>query len=353
MQSYAQKETKSSKTSPPIAKYLNRIICGDALKTLKTFPDESVDCVVTSPPYWKLRDYEVKGQIGQESSIEEYLENLINVFVEVRRVLNPSGTVWIVLSDTYKSKNDGSPQSKVKANLHNPRSQKANLLELKTTLNIPPKSLCLIPERFAVLMIEAGWILRNQIIWHKPNQMPQSIKDRFTVDYEKLYFFTKNSRYYFNQQFEPLRDSKRMQRRFLNPESNHKRHESYWTLHDLKAAEIRRQRILEKGRNKRCVWTIGTAKFAGSHYATYPEKLIETPLLAGCPQGGTVLDPFMGSGTTAVVAQKLRRNFIGIELNCAYVKIARRRLGFSTPPHLRSETVSSMRTEPKSRLITR
>ena len=326
MPSHAQQKINSSKTPPAIKNYLNRIICGDSLKVLKTLPTESVDCVVTSPPYWRLRDYEVKGQIGQEASIEGYLERLMNVFNEIRRVLKPTGTVWIVLNDTYKSKNDGRSQNKPKGNIYNPSFQKAKSSKVKTALNIPAKSLCLIPERFAGLMIEKGWILRNQIIWHKPNQMPQSIKDRFTVDYEKLFFFTKTSRYYFSQQFEPLRDRKRLQRRFLNPETDHKQHESYWTTHDLKAAEIRRKRILEKGRNKRCVWTIGTAKFSGEHYATYPEKLIETPILAGCPKGGIVLDPFMGSGTTAVVAKKLGRDYIGIELNKNYVKISEQRL---------------------------
>ena len=326
MQPRARQKTNTSKISHSITKYLNRIICGDSLKVLKTLPDEGVDCVVTSPPYWKLRDYEVKGQIGQESSIEEYLERLMAVFNEVRRVLKPSGTVWIVLNDTYANKNKSHSHSELKSDLNNQHSRKANLSRLKNSLHIPSKSLCLIPERFAARMIEAAWILRNQIIWHKPNQMPQSSKDRFTVDYEKLFFFTKNSRYDFKQQFEPLRDSKRLQRRFLNPDNSHKQHESYWTTHDLKAAEIRRQKILEKGRNKRCVWTIGTVRFAGNHFANYPPRLIETPIKAGCPKGGIVLDPFMGSGTTAVVARKLGRNFIGIELNPDYVKLARKRL---------------------------
>lgn len=326
MLSRAQQKTNPPQTSLTITKHLNRIICGDSLKTLKNLPDESVDCVVTSPPYWRLRDYEIKGQIGQESGIENYLKKLMNVFNEVRRVLKPTGTAWIVLNDTYANKNKGRGQSRSKDFPSNRRSQKVNVSKAKTSLSVPAKSLCLIPERFAALMVEAGWILRNQIIWHKPNQMPQSIKDRFTVDYEKLFFFTKNSRYYFKQQFEPLRDSKRMQRRFLNPDNIHKLHESYWTTHDLKAAEIRRKRILEKGRNKRCVWTIGTAKFSGEHFATYPEKLIETPILAGCPKGGIVLDPFIGSGTTAVVARKLGRKFIGIELNPAYVILTKKRL---------------------------
>lgn len=314
-QSNAQLNTKSPKFSPAIAKYLNRIIGGDSLKILQTMPAESVDCVVTSPPYWRLRDYQVKGQIGQESSIEDYLERLVNIFIEIYRILKPAGTIWVVLGDTYANKNkDKSP------------SQKANLSKPKTALHIRAKSLCLIPERFAASMIESGWILRNQIIWHKPNQMPQSAKDRFTVDFEKLFFFVKESRYHFDRQFEPLRDPSRLQRRFLNPDNLHKRHESYWTTHDLKAAEIRRRKVISKGRNKRCVWTIGTTRFAGNHFAVYPPSLIETPIKAGCPKGGIVLDPFIGSGTTAVVARNLGRNYIGIELNKKYVKLSERRL---------------------------
>ena len=326
MQSHAQPNNKSPKTSPAVTKYLNRIICGDSLNVLKTMPDESVDCVVTSPPYWRLRDYEVEGQIGQESSVEGYLESLMNVFNEVCRVLKSSGTVWVVLGDTYADKNKDKSPNKRKDNSYKLPYQKANISKPKAALDIPAKSLCLIPERFAVKMIESGWILRNQIIWHKPNQMPQSVKDRFTVDFEKLFFFVKERRYHFDRQFEPLRDLTRMRRRFLNPETSHKRHESYWTTHDIEAAEIRRRRILKKGRNKRCVWTIGTTRYAGNHFAVYPPQLIETPIRAGCPMGGIVLDPFMGSGTTAVVARKLGRNFIGIELNKKYVKISHKRL---------------------------
>jgi DNA modification methylase len=332
MKTFTKQKTNAPKTPTTIGKYINRIICGDALKTLQKLPDDSVDCVVTSPPYWRLRDYEVKGQIGQESNIEDYLEKLINVFNEVRRVLKTSGTIWIILNDTYADKNKGRGQNKSKGNPGKSCAQKSNVLTLPTAWQIPAKSLCLIPERFAASMIESGWILRNQIIWHKPNQMPQSVTDRFTVDYEKLFFFVKNSRYYFDRQYEPLRNPERMQRRFLNPATLHKRCDSYWTLHDLEAAEIRRRRILEKGRNKRCVWTIATTKFSGDHFAAYPPRLIETPIRAGCPKNGIVLDPFIGSGTTAVVAKRLGRNFIGIELNNDYIRIAKKRVKQSGIP---------------------
>jgi DNA modification methylase len=325
MKTFTNEQTNSPKSSPKIAQYINRIVCGDALGVLKGLPDDSVDCVVTSPPYWALRDYGVKGQIGLEPSVEEYLEKLMNVFAEIRRVLKPEGTAWINFGDTYANKTKGGQQNKIKGNLFDSLSKRAKIPPLKSDGSIPAKSLSLIPERFAVKMIEQGWILRNQIIWHKPNVMPQSVKDRFTVDFEKLFFFVKNRRYYFEQQFEPLHDPKRLQRRLLNPNNAHKRHESYWTSKNPVAAEIRRHQMFEKGRNKRCVWRIGTTKFSGDHFATYPPRLIETPILAGCPKDGIVLDPFMGSGTTAVVAKRLGRNFIGIELNPNYAKTARKR----------------------------
>lgn len=328
MQSYTQPNNKSPKSPPAIRKYLNRIICGDSLKILKTMPDESVDCVVTSPPYWMLRDYRATGQIGLESSIEEYLERLLAVFAEIRRVLKPTGTVWINFGDTYANSNKGGQQNTPRGDLFDSLSKRASLPKLKPSLNVPAKSLCLIPERFAVKMIEAGWILRNQIIWHKPNAMPQSVKDRFTVDFEKIFFFVKQRSYYFERQFEPLKNPEEMKRRLSNPFAKRQ----YWQMTrkksagDLKAVKRAQNAILKRGRNKRCVWSIGTGAANGRHFAVYPPQLVETPILAGCPKGGIVLDPFMGSGTTAVVARNCGRNFIGIELNPAYVKLARKRV---------------------------
>lgn len=277
----------------------NKIICGDSLKILKTFPDNSIDCVVTSPPYGALRDYGIQEQIGFGMSTEEYLERLVNVFTEIHRVLKSSGTLWVNLGDAYANKTKGKPRNKPPTGV----SDSPNVQAAK--LNVPPKSLCLIPSRFALLMIRKGWILRNEIIWHKPNQMPQSVQDRFTVDFEKLFFFVKERKYYFNRQFEPLRDPERLKRRQLDSEKNHKCSDSYWFSTRPEISRKRKLRMLKQGRNKRCVWTIGTASFAGNHFAVYPERLIETPMLAGCPENGIVLDPFLGSGTTAVVAKKL------------------------------------------------
>lgn len=313
-------------SSKPIEFFTDKIIGGDAEKVLKKLPDESVDCVVTSPPYWALRDYGVAGQIGLEPSIEAYLERLVAVFTEIRRVLKPTGTLWVNFGDTYSNKTKGGYRNKPQNNMYDRLSRRATFPKLKIELDIPAKSLCLIPARFALRMIEQNWILRNEIIWHKPNVMPQSAKDRFTVNFEKVFFFVKERKYYFRQQFEPLKNRERLKRRLLNPEKSHKQTESYWFSANPKLSEKRRLKMLEKGRKKRCVWTIGTTSFGGQHFAVYPERLVETPILAGCPEGGIVLDPFSGSGTTAVVAKKLNRRFIGIELNPAYVKLAQKRL---------------------------
>ena len=151
----------------PIEKFTNKIICGDALKVLKTIPDESIDCIVTSPPYWALRDYGVAGQIGLELTIEEYLEKLLAVFAEVKRVLKPSGTCWINFGDTYANKTKGGHRNKPQGNMYDSLTKRATFPKLKTELNIPAKSLCLIPSRFALKMIEQGWILRNSIVWNK------------------------------------------------------------------------------------------------------------------------------------------------------------------------------------------
>lgn len=319
---------KSQETSQkPLEYFINKIICGDALKTLRTIPGESIDCIVTSPPYWALRDYGVNGQIGLESSIEEYLEKLIAVFDEVKRILKPSGTCWINFGDTYANKTKGGQQNKVQNNIFDSFTQRSVIPKLSVKLDIPAKSLCMIPSRFAIRMTERGWILRNEIIWHKLNAMPQSVKDRFTVDFEKVFFFVKDRKYYFKRQFEPLKNPNELKRRYSNPYENHRYRKLLGGVNkSLDKIKQSQKEILKRGRNKRCVWMIGNGISKLNHFAVFPEKLIETPILAGCPEGGIVLDPFMGSGTTAIVAQKLGRNFIGIEINPAYAKLSRNRI---------------------------
>lgn len=302
---------------------LNKIICGDALSVLKRLPSDSIDCVVTSPPYFHLRDFGAKGQIGLENTLEEYLARLLAVFDEIKRVLKPAGTCWVNLGDTY---GNGRTLTQVK--------QKRKDLALTDRINkfvshslvgsFQHKTKCLlqVPSRFALAMTERGWTLRNEIIWHKPNAMPSSVKDRFTVDFEKLFFFVKERQYYFNQQFEPLESIPKVSSYLHSPKSKRAARDKFVYSMNPHSARRSFRQTLEKGRNKRCVWRIPTAQFTGNHFAVFPEKLVETPILAGCPKDGIVLDPFAGSGTTAVVAKRLGRRFIGIEINAKYVQIA-------------------------------
>ena len=265
---------------------INKIYQGNSLEVLKAFPNECIDMVITSPPYYGLRDYGVDGQLGKESTFQEYITKLCDIFDEVKRVLKNDGTCWVVIGDSYGGTAD-------KGNYVDPKNPLGrNAQSESLTKNVTPKCLLQIPSRFAIEMTNRGWILRNELIWHKPNVMPSSVKDRFSVDYEKLLFFSKSKKYYFEQQKEPMKTTD------INPLM----------------------------RNMRCVWNINTQPFKGHHFATFPEKLVETPIKAGTKKGGIVLDIFMGSGTTGVVAKKLGRNYIGIELNEKYVEMAERRI---------------------------
>lgn len=263
----------------------NKILLGDCLKNLKKFPDNSIDCVVTSPPYWALRDYDVAGQLGLEKKYMEYVSKLCDIFDEIKRVLKNKGTCWVNIGDTY----------------------------LKT-------SLCQIPSHFAIEMCNRGWILRNEIIWHKPNAMPSSVKDRFTVDFEKVFFFTKSKKYYFEQQLQESSNKADVEyRRAL-------RREKSYTMKKPYAHNFPKSFREDGKRNMRAVWSIATKPFVEAHFATYPEALIEPMIQGGCPIDGIVLDPFFGSGTTGVVAIKNNRKYVGIELNPEYIKIAKKRL---------------------------
>lgn len=343
----------------------NTILQGDSLEVLKTLPDESIDMVITSPPYWALRDYGTndivwdadkncnhswvknikkpsggkgsknanvgankndsanmrdhdvisnfcsnctawKGSFGLEPTFDLYIKHLCDIFDEVKRVLKKEGTCWVNIGDTYAGSGRG-PEGGI-------------------SKETQAKSLIQIPSRFAIEMTNRGWILRNEIIWHKPNAMPSSVKDRFTVDFEKIFFFTKNKKYFFEQQKEPHAESSLKARGSkLNQTTNKGASKS--AVNVQLGDEARGKRFIpEGGRNKRTVWKIPTKSFKEAHFAVYPPKLIETPIKAGCPEGGIVLDIFMGSGTTGVVARQLGRNYLGIELNEEYIKIAEQRL---------------------------
>lgn len=299
---------------------LDSVLQGNALHVLRVMPANSVDCCVTSPPYWGLRDYGVPGQLGLEPDFRDYIKHLVDIFDEVKRVLKPGGTCWVNLGDTYFSVNRTTGRND--EGRHTPGGRGGSFnggtrQDLKLVGGLTNKSLTQVPARFAIEMTDRGWILRNEIIWHKPNAMPQSVKDRFSVDYEKLFFFTKSKRYYFNQQFEPHTTA-------VVAGGNHAQRSSM--PGDSRSGKGGTMGFGINGRNKRSVWSISTKPYTEAHFAVYPEKLIETPILAGCPVGGVVLDPFFGSGTTGVVAQRLNRAYIGIELNAAYVEIAQKRL---------------------------
>lgn len=297
---------------------VNEIIQGDCLAVLKEMPDNSVDCCITSPPYWGLRDYGVDGQVGNETDFKEFVSKLIELYSEIQRVLKPTGTCFVNLGDTYNGTKHGNTETNKNPKLVTDSFKKE---KVKT---IQDKSLLMIPERFAIGMIDAGWILRNQIIWHKPNQMPQSATDRFTVDFEKIFFFVKKAKgYYFEQQLEAY--TKPLDR-WGGDILTANRSSAWDDGTNQNSYRNRNMRPNPAGRNKRTVWSVNTKPYHDAHFAVYPEELVATMIKAGCPENGIVLDPFMGSGTTAVVARKLNRNFVGIELNSEYIKLANKRL---------------------------
>ena len=362
---------------------MNKILQGDCLEILQTLESESVDCVITSPPYWQLRDYNIDGQLGLEPTFVEYISKLVTVFDEVKRILKKEGTCWINMGDAYNNNpsNMGIPNT----------GQPKRLSETKRQSRIQPKigikSLLMIPSRFAIAMIDSGWILRNDIIWHKPNCMPESVKDRFTTDYEHLFFFVKQKKYYFKQMFEDMICVKERGGGI-----------KYVNIGHTGLSEWQKD---SNGRNKRTVWTIPTQPSSEEHYASYPDKLVQIPIEAGCPDQickkcgnarermyegtsksafnirvrdvkenrikhtdriasqyeidnyqegathvgegridkgltdcgcnagwnkGTVLDPFCGTATTCYVAKEMGRNYIGIDLKKEYCDISEKRL---------------------------
>lgn len=314
-----------------------KIYNGESLEVLKGFPDKSVDMVMTSPPYFALRDYNVVGQLGLENTHQEYIEKLCDIFDEIKRVLKDEGTCWVNIADTYNGTKSGCTDTN-----KNGKVPADSMIRKKRNDTMKEKSLMQIPSRFAIEMTARGWILRNRIVWHKPNVMPSSARDRFTVDYEDLFFFTKNKKYYFEQQFDPYapssdvryRQALRAGRSYNSkepykknaPYSGYKRGQGSVKSRGNDADGLVVGGTNPKGRNKRCVWSIPTKPNRDAHFATYPEKLCEIPILSGCPIGGVVLDPFVGSGTTAVVAIQLGRKYVGIDLNPEYVTIAENRI---------------------------
>ena len=305
-----------------------KILKGDALEKLKELESESIDCIVTSPPYWQLRDYEVEGQLGLEKTLDEYMEKLLKIFDEAYRVLKETGTCFINIGDSYSS-NASIPVNGRRGFLEGEENK-----TYSRKSNIRKKSKLLIPQRIAIMMIERGWILRNEIIWKKPNIMPESVEDRFTNDFEHIYFFTKSEKYYFKKQYEPY--SEKTLSAFKNGviPASHK----YLEQEELKNRPKSRMRdvkkdwlavMSDKGRNMRAVWEIATIGIKEGHFATFPEKLVRRCLMSGCPEGGIVLDMFLGSGTTLKVARDMCLESIGIEIKEEYINLAVKRIGTS------------------------
>ena len=310
---------------------LDHIYTGDCLEVLKTLPDESVHCCITSPPYYALRDYGVDGQIGREATPKEYISRLTEVFAEVRRVLRSDGTLWLNISDTYAGK--GNQGGYVDAKNPKGRNGQAVALNYKVE-GCKPKDMIGIPWMLAFSLRDSGWYLRNDIIWMKENPMPESVKDRCARCYEHIFLFSKSRKYFFDYRAisEPIAPGTASRLKRGVKGSNKYRvpipgQAKQQTINLYREHGEITDDMINPLRNKRDVWIINTVPFKGGHYAAYPPKLVETCLLAGCPKDGVVLDPFMGSGTTGMVAKQLDRHYVGIELNPEYKELAEARIG--------------------------
>lgn len=302
------------------------ILVGDVRTRLAEIPDGSVQTCVTSPPYWGLRDYGQDDQIGLEESPQDYINSMVEVFREVWRVLADDGTLWLNIGDSYV----GTGNKGLWKDPKYPDGRNAQSIALNNKVEgLKPKDLVGIPWRLAFALQADGWYLRQDIIWAKPNVMPESVRDRCTKSHEYIFLMTKSPKYYYDHVAikEPV------------SEVSLKRAKSGWksdrpsaktSAGGIDVSEMGTRFVNPEGRNKRDVWFIPTASFKGAHFAVMPEKLVEPSILAGSREGDTVLDPFTGSGTVAVVALRHNRNFIGVELNPEYAAIAVDRIGMGT-----------------------
>ena len=297
----------------------NKILQGDVIKRLKDIEDNTIQCVVTSPPYWGLRDYGEDNQLGLEETPEEYVENMVKVFREVRRALKDDGTLWLNLGDTYSAqrwtkkgmdRTEGQPMNKM-------RDDWRAIAPTKKS-GLPDKNLVGIPWRVALALQQDGWYLRQDIIWHKPNPMPESVTDRCTKSHEYIFLLTKSANYYYDAESikEPAQNWGTTDRSNFRNGTKDK-----LLIHN----NLKDGNFAELGRNKRSVWKITTKPYKDAHFATFPEELPTLCIKAGSRKNDIVLDPFFGSGTTGFVAQRLYRKWIGIELNPDYIKIANKR----------------------------
>ena len=371
-----------------------QILTGDVRDILPTIPAKSVQCVVTSPPYYGLRNYGVDGQIGLESTLTEYIETMVDVFRFVRETLADDGVMWLNIGDSYATDTKGSGGQTVKQITNAGAFYESR----KFNHGLKPKDLMMVPARLALALQVDGWYLRSDIIWHKPNPMPESVQDRPTSAHEHIFLLTKSSRYYYDADAirEPLALSsvarlaqdvdaqigsdranggaktngtmKAVSRLTggprLNPDrrpskgiegctdkqhGHSRRHAGFNDRWDAMARDDQ----MALGANSRNVWTIATVGFPGAHFATFPPEIPRRCILAGSRESDTILDPFAGAGTTLLVADRLGRNAIGIELNPAYVSMAEKRiyndaplLATALPTH---PTAAADRTEGRGR----
>lgn len=299
---------------------MNKIYNENCLTGLKNLPDNSIDCCVTSPPYFGLRDYGTDEQIGLEETPELFVSKLVEVFTEVKRVLKDEGTLWLNLGDSYASQGGGQVEQTVRNSNDYVNAGQSKGKSRKAPTGVKPKDLIGIPWMVAFALRSSGWYLRQDIIWSKPNPMPESVTDRCTKSHEYIFLLSKSTKYYYDAEAikkemecsEHDKRSRKGKKRFPTKLVNGIRGDNP-------------ERVYEFA-NKRSVWTVNTRPYSEAHFATFPERLIIDCIKAGCPENGTILDPFMGAGTTALVARKLNRNYIGFELNPDYIKIAEKRL---------------------------
>jgi len=310
----------------------NTILQGDVLDVIRGIPDSSIDCVVTSPPYWGLRDYGYGEQIGLEKTHQEFVDNLVKVFRDVRRVLKDDGTLWLNLGDTYASNGYTAHKTKLDTKKDAPSawSSENRGFSVQKTVggDIKAKDLVGIPWRVALALQADGWYLRQDIIWHKPNPMPESVKDRCTKSHEYIFLLTKSPKYYYDADAirEPVSEISLKRAQYGWDCDRPSTKNASMNGKGIHTKKMGTRFVNPKGRNKRSVWKITTKPFKKAHFATFPPELPEFCIKAGSRKDGIILDPFFGSGTTGLVAQKLGRKWIGIELNPEYIEIARERL---------------------------
>ena len=298
-----------------------KILEGNAIDRLKDLNDESVNCCVTSPPYWNLRDYGNENQIGLEETPDEFIEKLVKVFSEVKRVLKNDGTLWVNISDTYCSTSPNTMGDKLNIKgVSEQRSLASRKYRPPTPTGMKPKDLVGIPWMLAFALRRNGWYLRQDIIWHKPNPMPESVKDRCTKAHEYIFLLAKSEKYYYDNS--SIAEPVSYYSRFNGSQGG--KSGANGDRNDKGRVSIPNKSNGYK--NRRSVWSVATHPYRNAHFATFPEKLIEPCILAGCPDNGIVLDPFSGSGTTGAVAIKNNKNYIGIELNPEYIELSHKRI---------------------------